>query len=212
MRKIYILILFFCFVSSYYAQKIVNLQEAKKTVEDYYESGQYEIDLKKIISEAESKINKLSLPLNSAVIFDVDETALSNYEIIKDINFGYEPNLWDKWVKESKAPAILEVKKFYDWLLSKKIKIIFLSGRTIDEEQATIKNLKNAGYSVFDTLITKKPNDQKISTAVFKEREREKLSKKGYHIIACIGDQWSDMKGKYTGIKIKLPNYMYIIN
>jgi len=36
--------------------------------------------------------------------------------------------------------------------------------------------------------------------------------KKGYEIIANIGDQWSDLVGGNSGYKIKLPNYLYLID
>src|ERR1039457_110473 len=73
----------------------VNLQLAKKDVMSYYESDRYSNDLKKIISNAEEKIIKLELKTNSAVVFDVDETSLSNYESIKKIYFGYDPVMWN---------------------------------------------------------------------------------------------------------------------
>lgn len=212
MKKIPLILLLYGVISYSYCQKIVNLSEAKKAVEDYYYSGQYHVDLQKALNEAKEEIEKLKLSKNSTVVFDVDETTLSNYEIIKKLDFGYEHSIWDAWVLQAKASAIPEVKKFYEWVVSKKIKIIFLSGRDSIGQNATIKNLKEQGYTTFDTLITRAPAQSHLLIAEFKELEREKLAKEGYDIIACVGDQWSDLKGKFTGIKVKLPNYMYIIN
>ena len=48
--------------------------------------------------------------------------------------------------------------------------------------------------------------------AEWKEAKREVLVSKGYNIIACIGDQWSDLEGGSTGIKIKLPSYLYLLD
>lgn len=189
----------------------VNLQLAKNEVVNYYESGKYSNDLKDIISNAENEINKLNLPANSAMVFDVDETSLSNYEAIKKIHFGYVRNMWDNWINEANAPAIPEVKQFYDFVILKKIKVIFLSSRMSSQYNATYSNLKNAGYLEFDTLILKDFFNSNLTSLEFKSRQRELLSQKGYDIIADIGDQKSDLEGQYHGIQIKLPNYLYII-
>ena len=189
----------------------INLQVAKKTVMKYYESGEYSKDLKKIISDAEDEINKIKLQTNSAVVFDVDETSLSNYESIKKIYFGYDPQKWDNWINEAKAPAIPEVKQFYDFVTLKKIKVIFLSSRNISQYNATYRNLNNAGYVSFDTLILKDSSYSKYTSLAFKSRQRELLTQKGYDIIADIGDQVSDLEKNDHGIQIKLPNYLYII-
>ena len=189
----------------------INLQLAKNEVVNYYESGKYSNDLKDIISNAENEINKLNLPANSAVVFDVDETSLSNYEAIKKIHFGYVRDMWDNWINEAMAPAIPEVKQFYDFVILKKIKVIFLSSRTSSQYNATYSNLKNAGYLTFDILILKGNSYLSITSMEFKSKQRELLTNKGYDIIAVIGDQESDLQGNYHGIQIKLPNYIYFI-
>jgi acid phosphatase len=189
----------------------VNLQLAKKNVMEYYESGTYSNDLKNIISNAEDEINKINLQTNSAIVFDVDETSLSNYESIKKIYFGYDPQKWDNWINEAKAPAIPEIKQFYDFVTLKKIKVIFLSSRNISQYNATFRNLNNAGYIAFDTLILKDSSYSGYTSLAFKSHQRELLTQKGYDIIADIGDQVSDLEGKNHGLQIKLPNYLYFI-
>ena len=193
------------------APSLVNLQVVKKDIMHYYESGTYSKDLKEIISNSESEINNLKISSNSAVVFDIDETSLSNYEIMKKEYFGYDQARWDNWVMEGRAPAIPEVKQFYDYLISKNIKVIFLTGRKNSQYNATYRNLKNAGYTTFDTLILKNDSESSLTALEFKSNKREELTKKGYDIIASIGDQDSDLEGKDHGIQIKLPNYIYIM-
>jgi len=202
------------FISSFLiscGQSLTNLQMAKKNVMNYYESGRYSNDLKDIISNAENDISKLDLKPNSAIVFDVDETSLSNYESIKKIYFGYDPVKWDNWINESKAPAIPEVKQFYDYVISKGIKVVFLSSRSFSQYNATYKNLKSVGYLTFDTLILKDSSWSGFNSLAFKSKQRELLNAKGYDIIADIGDQKSDLEGNFHGIRIKLPNYLYVI-
>lgn len=190
---------------------LLNLDTAKKLVQNYYETGEFDKECSIPIEAAKREIQKLKLNEKSLVVFDIDETALSNYEHTKEIGFGYVYTLWLEWLEKADAKAIPETKKFYDWLIGKNIKVAFISGRDEETYLATIKNLKDQGYTEFDTLITRTKSTKKIPAAEWKAQEREKLIQKGYNIIACIGDQWSDMVGGNTGIKIKLPNYLYII-
>jgi acid phosphatase len=191
------------------SREIINLDIAKKLVQNYYEEGRYGKECTEIINRAMKEISDLSLDNNSTVIFDVDDTALSNYEYTKQIGFGYSHPVWIEWINSGKATAIPEVKNFYNWLISKNIKVIFITGRDVETYAATRKNLWEQGYTKFDTLIVRSDGERKLPAAEYKSMKREELASKGYNIIACVGDQASDLTGKYVGIKIKLPNYLY---
>ncbi|MFZ5947445.1 MAG: HAD family acid phosphatase [Stygiobacter sp.] len=211
-EKTFALLLIFILVGCSAEKDILlNLDTAKKLVQNYYESGEFDKECSLQIESAKKEIQKLKLNEKSLVVFDIDETALSNYEHTKEIGFGYVYSLWEEWLEKADAKAIPETKKFYDWLIEKNIKVAFISGRDEETYSATLKNLKDQGFTKFDTLITRTKATKKIPAAEWKAEEREKLVKNGYNIIACIGDQWSDMVGGHTGIKIKLPNYLYII-
>ncbi|MEW6703066.1 MAG: HAD family acid phosphatase [Bacteroidota bacterium] len=192
--------------------QITNLGAAKNIVQSYYESGEYNRECAKVIDDAIRHIDEIKLNNKSAVVFDIDETALSNYEHTKKIGFGYDQKLWNEWTKEGRAPAIKETKRFYDYLVSKNIRVIFVSGRYEEVRDATKRNLIEQGYTKFDTLILRTDNEQKIPAAEFKAAKRKELVKQGYIIIASIGDQWSDLVGGNAGYKIKLPNYLYVLD
>lgn len=198
--------------SRYSTTHLVNLGAAKQAVQIYYESGEYDRECSKIIDEAIDYIKSIKVGAKSEVVFDIDETALSNYQFTKSIGFGYIPKLWDQWMQEGHAPAIKETKRFYEYLVSQNIDVIFLTGRDEPFRDATQKNLIEQGYTKFDTLIMRSKNEADMPTAQFKSTKREELSRKGYVIIACIGDQPSDLAGGNTGYKIKLPDYLYILN
>jgi acid phosphatase len=191
--------------------KPVNLSVAREEVQKYYESGKYDEELNKIVADAKKEFDKIKFNSNSVVIFDVDETALNNYELAEKMGFGYVYELNKQWNAETKAPAIPQVKKLYDFLLSEGARIIFLTGRNFPEYEATYQNLKNEGYSVFDTLITQIGEETKMKAIDFKSGKRVWLTKKGYDIVGTVGDQWSDLEGYYHGIQVKIPNYLYLI-
>lgn len=191
--------------------ELVNLRVAKDRVKDYYESGRYDKELEEIYNNAKNKVDKIEVKQNSTAIFDVDDTALSNYQISKRLDYGYDYQIIQDWVMSAKLPAIKQTLEFYNYLKLKGVKLIFLTGRQIEEYDATYKNLIEQGYTDFDTLIVRSEKDRKIGAAQFKSQKRKELSDKGYEIIICVGDQWTDLEGDYTGIKVKLPNYLYEI-
>ncbi|MGQ9799868.1 MAG: HAD family acid phosphatase, partial [Ignavibacterium sp.] len=191
------------------SKDILNLSVAKDIVKDYYESGKYDQELTEIYSEAREQIEKIKITSNSLVIFDIDDTALSNYEISKRLDFGYDHQIVQDWVMSSKLPAIKQTLEFYNYLKSKGVKLIFLTGRQSEEYEATFRNLIETGYTDFDTLIVRNLDERDFSATKFKTLKREELTRGGYNIIMSVGDQWSDLEGEYTGIKVKIPNYLY---
>ena len=191
--------------------KPVNLTVARDAVKEYYESGKFDKELAGVIKEAKEKFANLEVKPNSVVIFDVDETALDNYGLAKEMGFGYVYKMNKEWNSEMKSPAITGVKDLYDYLLRRGFKIIFLTGRNFSEYKVTYENLKNAGYTQFDTLITQREDELKLKSTEFKSSKRVELTDKGYDIVGTVGDQWSDLDGPDNGIQIKIPNYLYQI-
>jgi acid phosphatase len=210
MKNYFLLFLVFAFVSCS-PNQLVNLRTAKDVVKDYYESGKFNEELRDVINDAKEKFDKIEIKNNSVVIFDVDETALNNYGLAKQMDFGYVYDLNKKWNEELKAPAIKETQDLYFHLLNKGFKTIFLTARNSNEYDVTYKNLIQEGYSGFDTLITQSKEDQNLKSQEFKSKVRTELTNQGYEIVGTVGDQWTDLNGPYSGIQIKLPNYLYEI-
>jgi predicted secreted acid phosphatase len=190
-------------------EKPANLTIAKKAVREYYESGRFYKEVEDVIKKAEKEFDKVDIKKNSAVVFDVDETALDNYELSKLMGFGYVYKMNKEWNAEMKSPALKPIKELYDYFVTKGVHIIFLTGRNFPEYEVTYQNLKKAGYTVFDTLITQIGDETKIKNQQFKNAKRIFLTKKGYDIIGAVGDQWSDLRGEDHGIQVKIPNYLY---
>jgi len=193
------------------SNQLVNLRTAKDMVKDYYESGKFDEEMDAVIRDAKEKFNEIEISKNSVVIFDVDETALNNYGLAKLMDFGYVYDLNKKWNEELKAPAIKQTKDFFYYLFNKGIRVIFLTGRNYNEYEITYKNLLQAGYTGFDTLITQREDEQNLKAQELKSKKRTELTNQGYQIIGTVGDQWTDLNGPYSGIQIKLPNYLYEI-
>lgn len=212
-RCIAILLMSLTFSSmSCFGRTPVNLTIAKKRVEHYYECGRYDKDLNRVVKRAIQYFKKLKACPQDAVIFDIDDTVLSNYCDEKDIRFGYIPKLSHEWVMRADAPAIEQTKCLYDYLCKRGFRIIFITGRKYDEYDATVKNLKNQGFHQFDKLIVRSKEEEGLSALEYKTVHRAKLVQEGYTIVGNIGDQWSDLRGGNSGYQVKLPNYRYMID
>lgn len=190
---------------------LVNLSFVKDAVINYQENGGFHRDATEDVNNAKKEFDKIIPLSHSAVIFDIDETALSNYSFNKEWDFGFVEKYWDIWVDSAKAPAITEVQDLYNYLVDRGFKIIFITGRKDYQYDSTKKNLIQAGYKNFDTLIVRQPAEYNLTALEFKSEKRTELSSKGYDIAGTIGDQWSDLKGPYHGIQVKIPDYQYFL-
>lgn len=197
-----------------------NLSTVKQQVGLYVASGEYGRDVVRVAAEANKyltrriprgipKYNKTAQKL--AVVFDIDETTLSNVRHIQANDYGYLPKVWDAWVAEGQATAIFPVQAVYNTAVNAKVDVFFITGRTPEGAAATERNLHQVGYETW-TRIIYKPADFAEPTRAFKIEARRKLVAEGYLIILNIGDQNSDLVGGYAERFFKLPNPFYIVN
>ncbi len=209
--SVFILVPFLSWNCSAGSSSIVNIGIAKDEVINYHESGKYVSDTRQAVDEAIEKFRDITPGQNTAVVFDVDETAITSYGYYRKWDFGYVPKYFDMWVDSAKAPAIAPVLDLYNYLLNRNFRIIFITGRKQYQYEPTFNNLVNAGYTKFDTLIVKGEGYSGQTAEKFKSEKRSELIKKGFEIAGTVGDQWSDLSGPHHGIQVKIPNYMYII-
>lgn len=192
-----------------------NLSDLKEEVREYADSGAYEKDLATSISSANGYLSERSKKggENLTVIFDIDETVLSNLPHMKEADWGYQPEQWDKWVRTSKGPAIKPVRDVYHHAISLGMKVVFLTGRTEADRAATALNLRQQDMGTYEKLILRprKGTAPYVDAVEFKTNVRKKLTEDGYTVVASFGDQESDIQGGYVEKGFKLPNPFYKI-
>ena len=194
-----------------------NLFPHKLQLRAYLDSGGYAKDVAAVALKANKylakRIAKGAKPGKKlAIVFDIDETALSNLPHILANDYGYVPRIWDEWVAEGRARAIIPVQTIYDTAVHGKIDVFFLTGRRETDRAATERNLRDVGYETWTKIYYKPAGDPALTTAAFKTDLRRKLTQEGYVIVANIGDQNSDLTGGYAERLFKLPNPFYISN
>ncbi|XP_052157096.1 acid phosphatase 1-like [Oryza glaberrima] len=187
----------------------------------YMLGGHYRRDSAVVVDEAIAYAESLQLAGNGKEIwvFDIDETSLSNLPYYAKHGFGatlYNDTSFREYVAEGSAPALPETRRLYRRLLQLGVKPVFLTGRTEDQRNITITNLRRQGYSGWMKLLLKPAvhaaGELQGSAVAYKSGERQKLEDAGFAIVGNIGDQWSDILGTPEGARtFKLPDPMYYI-
>ncbi|KAL0359051.1 UNVERIFIED_CONTAM: Acid phosphatase 1 [Sesamum angustifolium] len=160
-------------------------EECADYVKEYMIGKGYELDLQRVSNEAKAFARSvyLSGDGNSAWIFDVDETLLSNLPYYAQHGFGlevFDSTKFGQWVEMGIAPVIESSLELYEEVLS---------------------------------LDSRSSEDHEKTATVYKSEKRSELVEQGYQILGNSGDQWSDLLGSSMSIRsFKLPNPMYYIS
>ncbi len=189
-----------------------NLYLLKQEIKAYIDDGRYEAGLAAVAAEAKAWVEQRAAQPGGklAMVFDLDETLLSNLHHMRAMDFGYVPQLWDEWVAAADATIIAPVHEVYVAARAKNVAIIFITGRKTTDQPGTESNLRAVGLGGY-TRVFYKPNGYPGTSEHFKTATRKKLVEEdGYTIIANIGDQASDLAGGYAERTFKLPNPFYI--
>ena len=134
----------------------------------------------------------------SCIVMDLDETILDNSEYqIKLIenNEKFNQDNWSRWVKLEEAKLIPGAKNFIDKVRESQINIVFLSNRMIENERATIENMKKLNiYQKDDIFLLRKDKSDK------KHKRRQEIidgtnrmkNIGPLKVLAYFGDAWHD--------------------
>jgi predicted secreted acid phosphatase len=198
-----------------------NVGDAITAAATYHDSGDYDRDLAAVAEQATDWIaERAASATRPAVVFDIDETALSNWEVIKRDNFGRPiggscdlaldgPCGWAAWDQLAADPAIAPTLLIFKKAIELKVAVFFITGRPENQRSATEKNLQSAGYAGYQKLYMV-PDGAKFGSATdFKTPVRAEIEAEGHTIIANIGDQPSDLFGGHAEKMFLLPNPFY---
>ena len=203
------------------ADQPTNVGDAAAAAIAYRKSGAYEAGLAMVDAAAADWL-KARAPRSTkpALILDVDETALSNWKIIRRDDFGRPiagrcdlaldaPCGWAAWDQLGRDPAVQPTLSLFRTATSLNVAVFFITGRPESQRAATERNLSREGFDGFLKLFMP-PADQHFSSAAdFKAPVRAGIERDGYDIIANVGDQPSDLTGAHAEKSFLLPNPFY---
>lgn len=198
------------------ANEPTNLASVKQVLIRYHDSGQYQQDINHAIDEGMRYLNKrIAQPdfdaKKSAIVLDIDETSLSNYPDMKQLDFGGTLEQIRQAEDQGKDAAIEPTLKLYQFAKAHHIAVFFLTGRFEEERTMTAANLQAAGYHDWDQLVLRSGQNRHVTAAVYKTAIRKQFEQQGYDILLNVGDQQSDLAGRYADKTVKLPNPYYFI-
>jgi 5'-nucleotidase (lipoprotein e(P4) family) len=129
-----------------------------------------------------------------AVVVDIDETVLDNspsqaYSIKNRLSFNIKD--WYAWGEMRKAKPVPGAVDFLNYAVSKGAKVFFVSNRDELQKQATIDNLKSAGFN--DVSME---NVMLRTTESGKEPRRQVIASK-YRIVLLMGDNLDDFSNVF---------------
>lgn len=206
----------------------------------YYRCTRYEIDVALVLQDAQKWVAERGPLVNKpAVVLDIDETSLSNWKRIYTDDFAYIQNgpcdfskpheaCGDiRWQRSGQAPAIGPTRDLYNFARCHRaaspctvVDVFFVTGRHESEERIdgktptewTLDNLKNAKYEgISPDHLYMRPANSSGPVSEYKSNARAEIEKRGFTIIANVGDQDSDLAGGHAERTFKVPNPFYFI-
>ena len=202
------------------AEQIVNLDVLKVQVQSYHDCtckcGCYAHDLDAQADRAIAFLRKRTAQKRAdeklAMVLDIDETSLSNYEELQTSGFSYVKHDFDAWVETAVAPAISGTLRLYTEAQKLGVKIYFITGRPESQRAVTESNLNAQGYANWQRLILRPASAASQTTTAYKSSMRAQIVKKGFKLVLNVGDQWSDLKGTPEAeLSVKYPDPYYLI-
>lgn len=211
----------------------MNLDNLKAQIVRYHQSGAYEYDISQVASKAQRYLKHVvhrnqqqKNPDKLALVLDIDETSLSNYAHIKQLNFGGNAQMQQKLQNKGTDQAIEPTLRLYKYAINNGITVFFITGRQESSRKPTLNNLKAVGYNTVKgsteacetkpvssscLLYMRQGKFSNTSAIPYKSTMRKRIENAGYTIVANIGDQYSDLAGGYSQRTFKYPNHMYYI-
>lgn len=200
-----------------------NIGDVKTEAIQYYDSGAYLTDLQLATAPAIDWIHDEAPRVERpAVVFDIDETALSNWEVLKANDFGriiggpcddlpHGPCGFRAWDSRAQSTVIAPTQDVFRTALDSGAAVFFITGRGESQRAATEQNLTATGYAGYTRLIMEPVGAHYASAADFKAPQRAEIENQGFTIIANLGDQPSDLDGGFAERTYLLPNPFYRI-
>jgi predicted secreted acid phosphatase len=198
-----------------------NVGDAKLAALAYHDSGAYDRDLAIVATKAGHWLAaRAPAVARPALVLDIDETALSNWEVIVLDDFGrpvpgpcmpesQAPCGWAAWDQLGRDPAIAPTLQVFRDARALGVTVFFITGRPESQREATERNLATAGYDDYAALYMVPDGAHFESAADFKAPIRAEIEQAGYTIVANMGDQPSDLEGGHAERNFLLPNPFY---
>jgi predicted secreted acid phosphatase len=184
-------------------------------IREFYDSGAWNRAVTKQAKKAKAYLRKRTqgrnAPKKPALVLDIDETSLNNYPcFVARGGIPYDGSINAQCVVAYDAPAIRPVLSLFRRAKELKVSVFFVTARPEAIRDGTLENLRAAGYSGKVEVFLEPAGYDKESAVPYKSGARRKIQRRGFKILANVGDQQSDLKGGFSERTYKLPNPIYV--
>jgi acid phosphatase len=202
------------------AERIANIDALRQKLRQYHDCtctcGCYAHDLdlqaNRAIAFLRRRVAHKRADEKLAIVLDIDETSLSNYEELNQSSFTYVKRDFNAWIETAKAPAIPGTLRLFNEAQKLGVSVFFITGRPESQRAITEQNLNQQGYANWQKLMMRSESAATQSTIPFKSSMRAQIVGEGYKLILSVGDQWSDLKGTpLAEYSVKYPDPFYLI-
>ncbi|GAA1788189.1 hypothetical protein GCM10009795_037510 [Nocardioides hankookensis] len=174
-------------------------------------------------------------PANSAVVFDIDSTLLSDFDFEEVTHYNYDGAVAGQWVTDHLYTAVNGMPALVRTLTDRGYDVYGVTGRPSTQKSDTIANLTEQGFTatggapIFDASNLYTTGDALVdqpgyvncaadgtagscSTVEKKAFTRQHIEDAdAVNIVLNVGDQWSDLMGGVADDTVKLPNPTYFL-
>ena len=202
------------------AERIPNLDTLKKELRQYHDctctcgcwTHDQDVQADRAIAFLRQRAAHRRAQEKLALILDIDETTLSNYQEELGADFAYSKPVFDAQVETAQATAIPGTLRLYKEAQRLGVSVIFITGRDEAQRAVTDRNLRAQGFDNWQELVMRPADHGSQSIGEFKQVARRQMAAKGYTLALNVGDQWSDLKGKPEAeFSVKYPDPYYFI-
>ena len=197
--------------------ELANLTEIKNELKEYHDDGRYEQDLLAMAVQAqECMLDAATDAERPALVLDIDETALSNYDWMVEVDFlRGSPMLADLFAAhadEAEQPTDrASARPVRSGAGQRDRRLLHHRAARATARRRRRTNLRNAGYDDFAEVYFAPTDYDDPSIVPFKSGVRADIEEQGYTIVANVGDQDSDLEGGHAQCQHKLVDPYYFI-
>jgi acid phosphatase len=147
-------------------------------------------------------------PGKPAVVLDIDETSLSNYGCLNEVDFALTGLV--TCVVQSRSTAIPGARAFVRRAQRRGVRVFFVTGAPAAVTSLRETNLRAVGFGGSFSITGLPGGYTNPSLVPYKSSVRAFIEGAGYRILVNVGDQFSDLAGGFARRSIKLPNPIYV--
>jgi predicted secreted acid phosphatase len=186
----------------------------------YRDSGKWARQVAQVTKKArvwlQARTASRRAPHKPALVLDIDDTSIDLYPCLEADDFGYGsgsfdafPGLLTSCALKVDVPAIKPTRALFRRAQRLKVAVFFITGRPEGLRAGTLQELRHAGYTGKYQLVMQPSDYSKPSKVPYKSSARRAIQKRGFRILANVGDQKSDLKGGYSERTFLIRNLMY---